>query len=143
MRLLAAILAFALWPTGMAMAKPLPADLARAIDDYNRATVANDVTALSSLMTDDYVLVNSDGSVQDKQSYLADFLVHGFRIEPYAMEQPISRVHGPTALSSWAMRLDWTQDGARQSRKLRIVHWWIRQRGHWKIEYTQLTRAQH
>jgi hypothetical protein len=92
-------------------------------------------------MTDDYVLVNSDASIQDKASYLADFRVPGFRIEPYAMEQPISKIHGSAALTSWTMRLAWIQDGKNQSRKLRIAHWWVRQNGHWRIDYTQLTRV--
>jgi len=35
----------------------LPADLARAVSDYDQATLHNDVTTLSSLVADDYVLV--------------------------------------------------------------------------------------
>jgi ketosteroid isomerase-like protein len=137
---LALIAALALWPPAVA-AETLPSDLARALDQYNRATVQNDVATLSTLMTDDYVLVNSDASVQDKTSYLADFRIPGFRIEPYAIEQPIYKIHGSAALTAWRTRLAWTQDGKQQSRRVRIAHWWFMQGGHWRISYTQLTRV--
>ena len=137
---LALIVALALWPSAVA-AETLPSGLERALYQYNRATVQNDVATFTTLMTDDYVLVNSDGSVQDKASYLADFRVPGFRIEPYAIEQPIYKIHRSAALTAWRMRLAWTQDGKQQSRKLRIAHWWVKHGGRWRISYTQLTRV--
>lgn len=142
MKWLLAIIALAL--SSPAISAPptlLPHDLAAALDDYNRATMHNDVAMLSTLVTDDYVLVNSDSSVQDKASYLADFRVPGFRIDPYEIEQPVYRVTGDAALTAWVMRLGWTQDGKHQSRKLRIAHFWTRRAGQWRIEYTQLTRV--
>lgn len=140
MKLLLGLTALALSPQAVA-AETLPSDLARALDQYNHATVQNDVATLSTLMTDDYVLVNSDASVQDKASYLADFRIAGFRIEPYAIEQPIYKIRGSAALTAWMMRLAWTQDGKHQSRKLRIAHWWVMHGGRWRISYTQLTRV--
>jgi len=118
----------------------LPTDLARSLEQYNRATVQNDVATLSTLMADDYLLVNSDASVQDKASCLADFRAPGFKIDPYVVEQPVYKVHGNTALTAWAMRLGWTQSGQRQSRRLRIAHYWVKRGGRWQIEFTQLTR---
>src|SRR5215475_3208565 len=60
----------------------LPADLAKALSNYDQATLHNDVGTLSSLVADDYVLVNSDSTLQDKGSYLSDFARPGFRIDP-------------------------------------------------------------
>jgi len=120
----------------------LPADLARAWDAYNRATIRKDVATLAALVTDDYMLVNSDASVQDKQSYLADFSVPGFSLEPYEIEQPLGKVWGGTALTGGIFELSWTQEGRRQNRQLRIAHVWTREDGRWRIAYTQLTRAQ-
>ena len=42
-----------------------PPDLVRAVHDYNEATIHKDIAKLSELTTDDYMLVNSDSSVQD------------------------------------------------------------------------------
>lgn len=116
-------------------------ELAAAWHAYDRATAGSDVATLSSLVTDDYMLVNSDSSVQDKQSYLADFGVPGFRLDPYEIEQPIQRLWGDTALTGSLFNLAWVQDGRNQRRLLRVAHIWTRQDGRWRIAYTQLTRV--
>jgi len=118
-----------------------PTDLVRAVRDYNQATVHKDIPKLTELTTDDYKLVNSDSSVQDKSSYLADFRAPGFTLDPYDIDQLFYRVHGKTALTGWRFRLTWSEDGKRQARLLRIVHSWVKQNGRWRIEYTQLTRV--
>jgi ketosteroid isomerase-like protein len=135
--------AFALTPA-IAEAQPgsatLPAELASALDSYNRSTIAKDTTSLAELVTDDYMLVNSDGSVQGKSSYLADFKMPGFDIEPYRLENPLYRVQIDSALTSGTMHLKWSQDGQRHARRLRITHFWMHENGKWQIAFTQLTR---
>lgn len=119
----------------------LPRDLAQAVAAHHHATARNDVGTLDSLVSDDYLLVNSDTSVQDKHSYLADFKVDGFSVEPYVIEQPFQRIWGEAALTGGLQHLVWTQDGRRQSRWLRVAHVWTRNQGRWRIVYTQLTRV--
>ena len=139
---LAAGIALGLVSVGVG-AKPngLPGDLARALEAYNKATMHKDTATLSGLVTDDYVLVNSDTSVQDKQSYLADFAVPGFKIDPYVIELPVYKVLGDAALTGGSFKLSWTQDGRHQIRRLRIAHFWVKSAGKWRIAYTQLTRV--
>lgn len=122
--------------------RAMPPELARAWDAYNRATIRKDVAALAGLVTDDYMLVNSDASVQDKSSYLADFNAPGFTLEPYQIEAPFHRIWGDTALTGGLFDLSWTQDGRHQRRRLRIAHVWTKANGHWRIAFSQLTRAQ-
>jgi ketosteroid isomerase-like protein len=119
----------------------VPPDLQKSVEAYNRATISSDVAALSTIVADDYVLVNSDASVQYKASYLADFKVAGFRIKPYTIENPIFRVTRDAALTAWSFQLTWAQKGAEYSRRLRISHFWVKRGGRWLIVYTQLTRA--
>ncbi len=121
-------------------AAALPVDLAQAVEAHNRATVAKDIAALSDLVTDDYLLVNSDATTQDKRSYLADFEMPDFRIEPFTIEQPTYRVDDDAAVTGGLMTLRWTQRGRPESRRLRIGHVWVRQGDRWRIAYTQLTR---
>lgn len=122
-------------------ADALPPDLAEALSAYDRATVGNDIATLREIVANDYMLVNSDTSVQDKESYLADFAAPGFRMEPYVMQAPIAKVWGDAALTGGLMPLAWTQDGARHARMLRIAHVWAKSGGRWRIVYTQLTRV--
>jgi ketosteroid isomerase-like protein len=119
----------------------LPPDLAQAIKEYEQATFRNDIAVLGGLVTDDYLLVNSDSTLQDKQSYLADFTVPGFRLDPYVMEEPVLKIWGDTALTAGRLHLAWTLNGKRESRLVRIAHVWAKEDGNWRLTYTQLTRV--
>ena len=119
----------------------LRADLARAVSDYDQATSRNDVATLSALVAEDYVLVNSDSTVQDKGSYLSDFARPGFRIDPYVIEQPVQKVWRDVAVTGGLLHLGWTQDGKHQQRMARIAHVWARSGARWQIVYSQLTRV--
>jgi ketosteroid isomerase-like protein len=116
-------------------------DLDYAIRAYDRATVHNDVATLAQLVCDDYTLVNSDSTLQDKSSYLEDFKVPGFKLDPYVLEQPVRRVWGDTALVAGLVHLSWTLKGEHQARLLRIAHVWTKLEGRWRLAYTQLTRV--
>ncbi|MCI0443567.1 nuclear transport factor 2 family protein [bacterium] len=119
----------------------MPLDLTKTIKDYEQAQVNNDVVTLDHLVTDDFVLVNSDSSVQNKKSFLEDFNKPGFKMEPYVLEQKVEKVWGDAAVIGGIMLLKWTQDGKQQSRKLRIVYVWAKRDGHWQTTYAQLTRV--
>jgi hypothetical protein len=139
-------LSVALGMTGAAAAAPpaetqLMQDLAKAVNDLDQATLRHDTATLSELVADDYMLVNSDTTLQDKQSYLADFKVPGFRIEAYKMTEPMQKVWSDAALTGGLLQLSWTQDGARHNRLLRIAHVWAVRDGRWRMTYTQLTRV--
>ena len=137
---LLAIAALTTCTTVIAAADSWPTDLAKAIENYDRATVSNDVAALANLIADDYVLVNSDSSLQDKQSYLEDFKVPGFKLDPYELQQQVHKVWSDAALVAGVVRLSWTLKGEHHERLLRIAHVWTRHDGRWRIAYTQLTR---
>ena len=137
---LLAIAALTTCTTVIAAADSWPTDLAKAIENYDRATVSNDVAALANLIADDYVLVNSDSSLQDKQSYLEDFKVPGFKLDPYELQQQVHKVWSDAALLAGVVRLSWTLKGEHHERLLRIAHVWTRHDGRWRIAYTQLTR---
>ncbi len=119
----------------------LPPDLAKAVNDYDEAQVHNDVPALAKLVADDFVLVNSDASVENKQQYLADFRLPGFKIDPYVREQPVEKAWGDAALIAGLVHLSWTQDGKHQTRTLRIAYAWAKRAGRWQATYGQVTRV--
>lgn len=144
-RSLLAIAALGSWGTGYAASAPtadkLPPDLAKAVRAYDAATVSNDVAALAGLVSDDYLLVNSDSTVQNKQSYLDDFKVPGFKLDPYVLQETLLKVWDDTALIAGVVNLSWTLDGKREQRRLRIAHVWVKHESQWRMAYTQLTRV--
>jgi ketosteroid isomerase-like protein len=124
-----------------ALADAVPAGLALAVRAYDRATVRNDTATLDGLVTDDFVLVNSDGSVEGKRQFLADFHLPGFKIDPYAVTQKIEKVWGDGAVMGGLRTLSWTQDGRHQSHTLRIAYVWRKFGGRWRATYGQVTRV--
>jgi ketosteroid isomerase-like protein len=136
LRAATAVPALAGWKTSAASSA-----LDDAVRAYDQATIRNDVAALAELVSEDYVLVNSDSTLQDKRSYLADFKVPGFKLDPYVLEQPVRRVWNDTALVAGRVRLSWTLQGEHHTRLLRIAHVWTKLAGRWRLAYTQLTRV--
>jgi ketosteroid isomerase-like protein len=138
MKLAAAILVLSAVP---APAVELPPDLAKAVKDYDRAQIHNDILTLKRLVADDYVLVNSNATVENKQQFLADFSLPGFKIDPYVVEQAVEKVWGNAAVIGGLVHLSWTQDGKHQTRLLRVAYIWAKRNGHWQAAYTQVTRV--
>lgn len=124
-----------------ALAVELPPDLAQAVKEYDRAQVQNDIPTLSRLVADDYVLVNSNATVENKEQFLADFNLPGFKIDPYVVEQPVEKVWGDAAVIGGLVHLSWTQDGKHQTRVLRVAYVWAKRNGHWQARYAQVTRV--
>jgi len=129
--------------TAHATATGLPPDLARAAEEYDRANIASDTATLQRLFADDYVLVNSDASVEDKRQAIADFHMPGFKIDPYVMTQPVQTAWDTGAVIGGVVHLGWTQDGKHQQRWIRIAHVWAKRDGTWRMTYTQVTRVPH
>jgi len=124
-----------------ALGAELPPDLAQAVRAFHQAQVRSDVPTLERLVADDYVLVNSNATVEDKRQFLADFNLPGFKIDPYVVEQPIEKVWGDAAVLGGLVRLSWTQDGQHRTRLLRLAYVWARRDGRWRMTYTQVTRV--
>ncbi len=138
MKLAVAMLALSVAP---AFAADLPSDLAKAVKDYGQAQLNNDIPELKRLISDDYVLVNSDATVENKQKVLADFSLPGFKIDPYVVEQPVEKVWDNAAVIGGLAHLSWTQDGKQQTRLVRIAYVWAKRNGRWQTTYTQVTRV--
>ncbi|HEY3811912.1 MAG TPA: nuclear transport factor 2 family protein [Caulobacteraceae bacterium] len=127
--------------TSPAAADALPPDLSAAVAAYDRAQANNDTDTLSRLVSDDFILVNSNASVEDKAQFLADFHLPGFKIEPYRFEDPVAKAWGDGAVTGGLLHLSWTQDGKHQTRALRIAYVWQKRDGRWRATYAQVTRV--
>jgi len=138
MKLAAAVLVLSAAP---ALAAELPPDLAKAVRDYDQAQFHNDIATLEQLVADDYMLVNSNATVENKQQFLADFNLPGFKIDPYVLEQPVAEVWGDAAVVGGLVHLSWTQDGKHQTRLLRVAYVWAKRSDHWQATYAQVTRV--
>ena len=87
------------------------------------------------------MLVNSDASVENKEQFLADFRLPGFKIDPYTREQSINKVWESGAVTSGVVHLSWTQDGSKHTRVLRYADVWVKKNGQWLVVFSQVTRV--
>jgi ketosteroid isomerase-like protein len=138
MKLAVAILLLGAAP---AFAGELPADLVKAVNDYHQAHFNNDLPELERLVSDDYVLVNSDATVEDKRKVLDDHALPGFKTDPYVVQQPVNQAWDNAAVTSGLVHLSWTLDGTHHTRVVRMAHVWAKRNGQWQATYTQVTRV--
>jgi len=124
-----------------AVSVALPADLARAVHDYDQAQVKSDKAELERLLAADYRLQNSSGQVQDKASFIADQVAPGYRLDPFRIEEPFEKVMGGTALLGGVATVTGTSEGQPYKVRLRFVDVWQKRGGRWQVVFSQATRA--
>jgi hypothetical protein len=137
----AALLAAAgLMAAAPAHADPLPADLARAAADYDRAQIKGDGAELNRLLADDYTLVNGGCQIYSKAQFVADSVKPGSTLEPYAVEHAINRVWADGAVLSGEVRLKGVDEGKPFAAHTRFADIWRKRDGQWRVVFTEVTR---
>ncbi len=124
-----------------AFAATLPADLARAVKDYDQAQINGSRIELERLLADDYTLANSSGQLETKAQLIADFTAPGYKLQPFVVQDPIEKVWNDGAVMAGIVRLQGTDDGKPFDAALRFADIWAKRDGKWQIIYTQVSRA--
>ena len=124
----------------LANAAELPADLAKAVKDYDEAQIHGDKAELQRLVADDYTLVNSSGRVQNKSELIADYTTPGYKIEPFEIMQPVEKVWSDGAVMGGIVDLRGTDGGKPFSVTLRFADIWAKRNGQWQVIYTHVSK---
>lgn len=126
------------WATA-AIAADVPADLRKAVEDYDHAQVKADGAELRRLVADDYVLVNSSGKVQNKSELIADYLTPGYKIEPFTVLEPVEKAWGDGAVMGGLVHLKGSSEGKAFFMTLRFADIWAKRNGKWQVVYTHVS----
>jgi hypothetical protein len=118
----------------------LPADLAKAVKDYDAAQVHGDKAELQRLVADDYTLVNSSGRVQNKAELIADYTTPGYKIEPFEILQPVEKVWSDGAVMGGVVNLRGIDGGKPFAVTLRFADIWAKRNGKWQVVYTHVSK---
>lgn len=121
-------------------AADLPADLAKAVDDYDHAQVNGNRAELERLLADDYTLVNSSGGVQDKAGLIADYTTPGYKIEPFEVLEPVEKVWSDGAVMGGLVHLKGVSGGKPFAVTLRFADIWAKRNGRWQVVYCHVSR---
>lgn len=124
----------------LANAAELPADLAKAVKDYDEAQILGNKAELQRLVADDYTLVNSSGRIQSKAELIADYTAPGYKIEPFEIMQPVEKVWSDGAVMGGVVDLRGTDGGKPFAVKLRFADIWAKRNGKWQVIYTHVSR---
>jgi ketosteroid isomerase-like protein len=118
----------------------LPADLAKAVKDYDEAQIHGDGAELRRLVADDYTLVNSTGRIQNKAELIADYTAPGYKIEPFEILEPVEKVWHDGAVMGGLVNLRGTEGGKPFAITLRFADIWAKRNGKWQVVYTHVSR---
>ena len=135
-----ALLIAALLLGAVANAAELPADLAKAVKDYDQAQIHSDKAELQRLIADDYTLVNSSGRIQNKAQLIADYTAVGYTIEPFEILQPVEKVWSDGAVMGGVVDLRGVERGKPFAIKLRFADIWAKRNGKWQVIYTHVSQ---
>jgi ketosteroid isomerase-like protein len=134
----AVLLACIGWATA-ALAADIPADLRKAVEDYDHAQVTANGAELRRLVADDYVLVNSGGKVQSKSGLIADYLAPGYKIERFQVLEPVEKAWSDGAVMGGLVHLKGTSEGKPFAVTLRFADIWAKRNGKWQVVYTHVS----
>ena len=135
-----ALLIAALLFGSVSNAADLPADLAKAVKDYDEAQIHGNKAELQRLVADDYTLVNSSGRIQNKAELIADYTAPGYKIEPFEIMQPVEKVWSDGAVMGGVVDLRGTDGGKPFAVTLRFADIWAKRNGKWQVIYTHVSR---
>jgi len=124
----------------VSFAGDIPADLAKAVRDYDQAQVNGDGAELRRLVADDYTLVNSSGRLQSKAELIRDYTTPGYRIEPFTVLEPVEKVWNDGAVMGGVVDLRGVDGGKPFAVTLRFADIWARRDGKWQVVYTHVSR---
>jgi len=118
----------------------LPADLASAAADYDRAQLKGDETLLKRLLADDYHLVNGGGQVESKEQFVSESIDPAFKLEPFVVENPIETVWTDGAVLAGEVHLKGQDHGKPFTAHFRFADIWRKRNGVWQVVFTEVTR---
>jgi ketosteroid isomerase-like protein len=113
---------------------------------WNQAYKSGDKKALDSILDDGIVLVNDDGSAQNKAEFLAsvrppkDAAAQQQQVSPESLNV---HVYGSVAIATGVMRVKGIEGGKAYSRRERFVDTWLMKGGTWVCIGTDATPVMH
>jgi hypothetical protein len=121
-------------------ATELPADLAKAVKDYDQAQIKGNRAELERLLADDYTLLNSAGKTETKAQFVAESTAPDFKLEPFVVQEAIEKVWSDGAVMGGVAHLRGVDGGKPFEVDLRFSDIWAKRNGKWQVIYTHASR---
>jgi ketosteroid isomerase-like protein len=115
------------------------ARLTRLSDDWDKAIVRKDESAIAGNMAADFRMIDKHGNVETKQAFVAGIMDAKLSIDPYTVEEFEVRLYGDTALLSGRTHMTGKYEGQPFTSNYRYIDIYVREGGTWKIVSVQIT----
>ena len=112
---------------------------------WNQAYKAGDIRALDSILDNEIVLINDDGSVQSKADFLGSIKTTANNSQEQQVSPESMSVHvfGNTAISTGVFRAKGVEGGKSYVRRERFVDTWLYKNGKWVCVASNATPVLH
>jgi ketosteroid isomerase-like protein len=110
---------------------------------WNQAYKAGDRKALDGILDDQIVLVNDDGSIQNKAEFLQSVTKSDSQEQQVAPESMSVHVFENAAIATGVFRAKGVEDGKPYVRRERFVDTWVFKGGKWVCVATNATPVVH
>ena len=109
---------------------------------WNQAEVAQDTHSLNQLLSDTFIFVDVDGSLQNKTQFLTSVTGRSEHIDSIRSESMLSRVHGDTVIVTGVYHEKGTLNGKAYYHHGRFTDTWIKDGSAWLCAASQSTLIQ-
>jgi ketosteroid isomerase-like protein len=116
-------------------------ELAQVEEKFADAIAKNDSEMIGQFVTDDWIIINADGSIIDRQRFLDVIRSGTLTHEMLKSDEMRVRVYGDTAIVSALTRSNGKFMGHEFSTRERSTDVFVRRDGQWLCVLTQLTGA--
>jgi ketosteroid isomerase-like protein len=110
---------------------------------WNHAEQTKDAAALEQLLSPQLVYIDYDGSISNKEEFLASVKSEGLAPEQITNEQQTVHVFGDCAVVTGIYREKGTRKGKSYNRRGRFTDTWVKSGGAWHCVASQSTLIQH
>lgn len=114
-------------------ADPIVDDITRANATVQQATQTYDGATIDRMLTGDFILVNSRGSIYNRAAFLAD-IVDKSSVWEFNRTESLSIQHynADCAIAIGTLHLRYRTGGRVTDRRIRFTDIWVKQQGAWK-----------
>jgi len=116
------------------------AQLTRQSENWDKAIVRKDKTAIAGNMAEDFRQISSSGEVADKETFVRDITAEDLTIDPYTVEDFNVRVYGDVPLLSGRTHMAGHEGGKAFKTQYIYIDIYRRVGGKWLVCSVQTTR---
>jgi len=126
-------------PIAAAPADPLVAEVTKANDVVQLATLQHDRKTMDAMLAKDFVLVLTHGAVEDRAAWLDDVADQQTQIDVNQTSNlTIHHYNGDSALVIGILHLRYRESGRLTDVRMRFIDVWVKQDGRWKWASSQV-----